>query len=112
MFRLVVLILFVRMIIYNVTYNVTPEIEQQWIEWMNDHHIPSVLATGFFGSSKIFRLLTEVVENGLTYCCQYYAEDKKELSSYLENHEEQFELVIRSKFGDRCLFFSSILEEL
>ncbi len=36
------------MIIYNVTVNVEKEVEEVWVNWMKETHIPEILATGLF----------------------------------------------------------------
>ena len=60
------------MILYNVTVNVEDSIHDEWLEWMTKKHIPDVLATGLFTDNKIFRILSEDVENENTYSIQYF----------------------------------------
>ncbi|MBT6516091.1 MAG: DUF4286 family protein, partial [Crocinitomicaceae bacterium] len=36
------------MIVYSVTVKVNQEIEENWLRWMKEVHIPDVMATGFF----------------------------------------------------------------
>ena len=35
------------MILYNVTVNIDTDVEEDWIEWMKETHIPEVMKTGF-----------------------------------------------------------------
>jgi len=36
------------MIMYNVTVMVEESLSNDWLDWMNQTHIPDVMATGFF----------------------------------------------------------------
>ncbi len=36
------------MILYNVTVALDPAIETEWLAWMQQEHIPEVMATGCF----------------------------------------------------------------
>ena len=36
------------MILYNFTSQVEPEIENQWLEWLHEKHLPEMMATGVF----------------------------------------------------------------
>jgi Domain of unknown function (DUF4286) len=47
------------MIIYNVTCNVEKGMAEEWLQWMLHTHIPEVMATGCFQTSKVLRLLTQ-----------------------------------------------------
>ena len=45
------------MIIYSVTVCVADEVVEDWECWMNDVHIPDVMATGFFRESRFARIV-------------------------------------------------------
>ncbi|MCK5440985.1 MAG: DUF4286 family protein, partial [Maribacter sp.] len=45
------------MYIYNVTTNIEDSVHDQWLKWMNETHIPDVLATGKFLSAKMCKVL-------------------------------------------------------
>ena len=36
------------MLIYNVTINIEESVEKEWLAWMQQVHIPEVIATGKF----------------------------------------------------------------
>ena len=40
------------MIIYNVTVSVEESIKKDWLTWMQDVHIPEVMATGIFQNHR------------------------------------------------------------
>ena len=45
------------MLIYNVTTGVDKKIEQEWLIWMKEVHIPDVMKTKMFIGHKMYRVL-------------------------------------------------------
>ena len=70
------------MIIYNVTTNIQESVHDQWLTWMQEKHIPEVLATGKFTSARIVRVLIEEEMGGMTYAVQYAPKSKELLQKY------------------------------
>ena len=73
------------MIIYNVTINIETSIEQEWLVWMREEHIPEMLATRKFTKALMTKVLVEEEMGGVTYSIQYTCPDKETLASYYEN---------------------------
>jgi len=98
------------MILYNVTTNIHESAHKQWFDWMQEVHIPKVLATGKFSSARMVRVLVEEELGGLTYAVQYTTDSKETLEKYyLEDapglREEALQL-----FADKALSFRTELE--
>ena len=53
------------MIIYNITANVSLEIVDKWLEWMQEVHIPHVMKTNMFVSASINRIISNS-DSGIT----------------------------------------------
>lgn len=101
------------MIIYNVTCNVEPPLEAEWLLWMQQVHIPEVMETGCFLSFKILKLLTTAQDDvGVNYAIQYTAET---LAKY-EQYQQEFGPALRdktiAKYGERVMAFRTLLEEV
>ena len=47
------------MLIYNVTTHVEPSIEQEWLLWMKEEHLPKMVQTGCFLKAKLFKVITD-----------------------------------------------------
>ena len=45
--------------IYNVTVVVNPVVEERWLKWMREEHIPNVMETGLFSSFLFLALSME-----------------------------------------------------
>lgn len=101
------------MVLYNVTVNVSPDIETDWLLWMKKTHIPEVLSTKRFYDHRFLKMLSEHPDaEGNTYAIQYMARNMGELDAYLADdapilRQKQFDM-----FGEKCLAFRTVLEEV
>jgi hypothetical protein len=100
------------MYIYNVTIKLLPQIEQEWLAWMYQEHIPEVLATGFFIDATLFALLEPVDEDGITYTVQYKATTKEQYEQYIEQHAPALREKAYAKFGDKFIGMRSLVKAL
>lgn len=98
------------MILYNVTTNIDETIKQQWLQWMQEKHIPEILATGKFSSARLVRVLVEEEMGGLTYAVQYTTDSKETLQRYYAEDAPKFRAEGLSLFGDKALAFRTELE--
>jgi len=77
------------MYIYNVTINIEESTAPQWLTWMQEVHIPEMLATGKFFEAKLCQVMIEEEMGGLTYSVQYSTESKETLERYyIENADK------------------------
>lgn len=79
--------------IYNVTINIEEDIHHHWLQWMQEEHIPEMLATGKFSAAKMCRVLVEEEMGGHTYAVQYTTDSKETLQKYYREDAER----LRSK---------------
>ena len=100
------------MILYNLTVNVDFDIEAEWFDWMRESHIPKVMDTGQFVDFKIYRLLGDNENEGITYAVQFFAKSLVELNCYFELHAPELTKVQLEKFKHKHVAFGSILESV
>ncbi len=101
------------MLIYNVTVNIDPEVEEEWKQWMKNVHIPEVLKTGRFTGSKFLRLLNEVPDaTGTTYAIQYHAENIGQVEAYLDHEAPAMRKHHDDAYGGKFVAFRTVLEEV
>jgi hypothetical protein len=101
------------MILYNVTCSMDASLEEEWLQWMLDIHIPEVMQSGCFVDFKVMKLLTHVHDDsGVNFAIQYRA---KTMDNY-ENYRDQFAPAMQKKtmdkYGDRVMAFRTLLEEI
>ncbi len=97
------------MIIYSVTTNIDDSIHDEWLVWIK-HHIPKILATGFFIKATFTKVLVEESMGGLTYSIQYLAHSKEALESYYQQYAADFQAEETKKFSNKMLAFRTELE--
>ena len=101
------------MVIYNVTINIDEEVEQDWIAWMKETHIPEVMQTGYFIESRMMKMLSEAPdETGKTYAIQYMAESLADVETYLENAAPKLQKQSIIRYGTKMAAFRTVLEEV
>ena len=98
------------MIIYNVTIKVEPGIAAEWLNWLQQEHIPEVIETGCFTRATVLKLLEVDETEGPTFAVQYFAESKALYNQYIEKfaplmREKSFE-----KWGNRFIAFRSVMQ--
>jgi hypothetical protein len=98
------------MIIYNVTIKPDWSIHDEWLQWMQQEHIPEMLSTQLFYKHKMLRLLEVDEAEGPTYAVQYHAHNIDDYHRYIsEFAATQREKGIR-KWGDKFIAFRSLMQ--
>ena len=98
------------MIIYNVTTNIHESVHDQWLQWMQEKHIPEILATKKFSTARIVKVLIEEEMGGTTYSVQYTTDSKSTLEKYYLEDAPKFRQEASALFGDKMLAFRTELE--
>lgn len=98
------------MYLYNVTVNIELDIEEEWLQWMKEHHIPEVLGTGMFFENKIFRLLHEPHNDGSTYSVQYFARSIGDIETYLTQYAPKIMEKHNNRFRNKHVAFRTVME--
>jgi hypothetical protein len=98
------------MLIYNITTMVEPDIAPLWLSWMQESHIPEVMASGCFDSYKLVRLLETDETQGLTYAVQYHAPDRASYDRYAADFAPGLQREIIRLWEGKSLSFPSLME--
>lgn len=96
------------MYIYNVTVNIEKSAHNEWLKWMKETHIPDVMDTGLFKSSRLLQVMVEE-EQGITYSIQYTVKDMETLRLYQEVYAPKLQKEHTEKFKDKFVAFRTIL---
>jgi hypothetical protein len=100
------------MLLYNVTIGVDPDIEQEWLRWMREKHIPQVLRTGMFVESKMYKVLHDTDDGTISYSVQYFARSIDEVQQYLEIFAPKLIEEHRVRFLNKHVAFQTLLDEI
>lgn len=97
------------MILYNVTAILDEEIHEDWFTWMKEQHIPEVMDTGCFISSRMLKVLDSPNE-GVTYCMQYIADTMEDYDRYLLNFAPSLRATYPEKFTNKFVIYRTLME--
>lgn len=98
------------MFIYNVTAHVEPSVENTWLKWMEQEHIPEMHATKKFTKTEVFKIISEQDAGGVSYAVQYHCENREQYEAYLKENALLLRQKVHVKFGDLVLFFRTELQ--
>ncbi|RNL50248.1 DUF4286 family protein [Pedobacter jejuensis] len=97
------------MLLYNVTLILDDAAANEWLQWMQDIHIPEVMATGMFVSNRLLKVLDSPNE-GVTYCAQYVAESLENYNNYVDNFAPTLQADLNEKFKNRFVAYRTLME--
>ncbi|MEX0967592.1 MAG: DUF4286 family protein [Bacteroidia bacterium] len=100
------------MIIYNVTVQVEDEIKEDWLKWMQEKHIPAVMATGRFREHRIFEMLTHKQAGHQAYAIQYVAKSMEDYEEYQRDYAPTLQQEHRDRYGDSAIGFRTLMKQL
>lgn len=100
------------MLIYNVTTGVDKHIEQEWVIWMKEIHIPDVMKTQLFVGYRMYRVLSAGEDDTVSYAIQYQARSINQIEQYLDKFAPSLREEAKKKFGDKAVSFRTLLEEV
>ena len=100
------------MLVYNITTKVDNDIEEEWLLWQKEIHIPDVMNTGLFYDHRLFKLLGQDETDGKTFVIQFYSGDKSLCETYIKEYAEKFTKKTENKWGDKFFVFQSLLESV
>lgn len=98
------------MIVYNITFSIDPSIHDQWLKWMNEKHIPAMIATGKFSGARMVKVLIEEEMGGITYSVQFMTDSKGTLERYYNEDATRLSQEGLVLFADKMLTFKTELE--
>ena len=97
------------MFLYNVTLILDDSAAQEWLQWMQEIHIPEVLATGMFVSNRLLKVVDSPNE-GVTYCAQYIAETLENYNEYQKTYAPVLQEKLNEKFKNRFVAYRTLME--
>lgn len=97
------------MFLYNVTLILEDTAAEEWLQWMQEVHIPEVMATGMFVSNRLLKVVDSPNE-GVTYCAQYVAETLAQYNQYQEEFAPALQAELNERFKNRFVAYRSLME--
>lgn len=98
------------MFIYNVTTQISHQIHDAWVAWMQEKHIPDVMEKGCFTKFQFVRLLEVDETESVTYATQYYADSKADYNRYIEIYATDLREDAQKVWGNNSIGFRSLMQ--
>ncbi|MFN4007721.1 MAG: DUF4286 family protein [Chitinophagaceae bacterium] len=98
------------MYIYNITIQITHAIHEPWLQWMQQIHIPAVMATHCFTNYTLVRLLDIDESEGVTYAVQYKAASKQDYERYISHFSPALRQASIDAWGNQFIAFRSLMQ--
>jgi hypothetical protein len=80
------------------------------MQWMQEVHIPAILATRCFDDYKIVQLLEVDDSDGPTYAIQYFANSIEDYKKYINQFAPSLRKDSTDKWGDSFVSFRSLMK--
>ena len=97
------------MIVYNETVIVDEAVHLEWLKWMQQVHIPNIMATGHFTLYQVLNVLDSPNE-GVTYCIQYMADNKPAVDAFFTEHLQGFHQALHQQFENKFVLFNTVMK--
>lgn len=97
------------MILYNITIVIENGVQNEWLDWMRMQFIQPSMSTKLFESSQLMKVIDSPNE-GTTYCLQFLAPNPGNIQLYKEQYEPEMMRSMHSRFANRFVSFSSLME--
>jgi hypothetical protein len=98
------------MLLYNVTITIDLDVHDDWLRWMREIHVPEVMATGLFLSSRMCRLLGHEHADAEIYAMQYLVQDMDTLLRYQREFGPALQRQTQERYEGKYAVFRSVME--
>lgn len=102
------------MIICNTTYCMEEERVETFLEWLRAEHLPRMEATGVLKDPVVSRVMSSsgYGDESVSISVQLRAESMVVYEAWAERERERTEMMLRQKFGETVLGFTTLMEVL
>ena len=99
------------MILYNITYNIDKELDQEWVYWLRDYYLPEVMGSGNFIQYKVYRMLKTEDDGSINYAIQFFSESIESLNDFLVSRAPAISQQLMDKFRHHHVAFMTVLQD-
>ncbi len=101
------------MYIYSVAITIKKEIEDDWVSWMKEVHLGDVMATGYFQSWKMLKMLIPAsTTDEVSYVVQYSVNSLARYEEYAKKESSRLQSDHALKFPGKFKAARAVLEEI
>ena len=100
------------MIIYNSTFFVDQQVEQEWLEWFKEIQIGNYLESLHFDGARFSKILSNEQEGVSSYAMQLFCENQEKLNLFKKDILPYLQSESLRKFGSKVLSFETEMQHL
>lgn len=100
------------MILYNTTFTVSRGVQEAFLQYLETEHFPHIYSFNLVNSHKLYKLHGHEDPDSITYCLQYFLPDMGTYEQYAGLLDYTFKKELKQQFGEKVLYFSTVLEPL
>lgn len=98
------------MLIYNTTYHIEESVVKNFLIWIQECYIPTVLKTKMLRNPKMFDVLSNREPDVYNYSLQWEVDDSKTLHEWYTKHGIELNKEMMNIFKDKVIGFPTLLE--
>lgn len=98
------------MVLYNVTIVLDPSVKDDWLKWMQEVHIPDVMATGCFLEYKLSKVQDDRNPEQTTFAIQYLCKSHEILDEYQKKHAPALQADHTKRYAGKFGGFRTLLD--
>ncbi len=98
------------MIVFNTTFHVEKEIQEDFVEYMLQHYIPMCTRSGLLTSPRLARVYGKEEDEGHSYAMEFTVADIVALERWNANESQAIHAPLLEKFKEKLIGFSTIMQ--
>lgn len=95
--------------VLNISFQIAPTLQYQWLEWMKNKLIPMIEQTACFHDHKLYELAVEA-DQAPTYTLQLFANTPDKVAQFQENLSQAVLNELTNTWGDQCFHFITAMK--
>lgn len=95
--------------VLNISFQIAPTLALQWVEWMKNKLIPTMVSTGCFKDHHLYELAVDA-DQAPTFTLQLFAESAEKLEQFQSQLASPILDELANTWGDQCFHFITTMK--
>ena len=101
------------MVIYSVSVRIKKDVEEEWLRWMKENHIPAVLSTKYFKNCEMYKvLIPEAEESVAMYKMNYFGDTVENYLDYQKYDAAKLQAAHNTKYQGKFTASREVMENI
>ena len=97
------------MYVYNISFQIDPMQQEQWLQWMKSKFIPMVESTDIFEDQKFYEI-NVLEDQAPTYTLQLFTSSEQKMENYQINIAPSIIDELQNTWGNQCFHFITTMK--